>query len=160
MKPVLPALLTLSLGLAAGPADALSCMRPDVLRSYKAAADAYEAYVVVSGVMVHDVQSVPEDRNENSPRVNYTARLVGAYLGDEGFTGTFDAPVDVTLDCVSAWCSPLPAQRESVLAFVRKTETGYALNVQPCRQWLFENPEPEQMVALFDCHTSGNCTPN
>ncbi|WP_375175783.1 hypothetical protein [Pseudooceanicola sp.] len=158
MKLLLTAPLALSLTLASSPANALSCLRPEVLRSYQEAAEAKETYVVVSGVISHDVAAVPEARNADSPRIAFTARLAGASLTHDGFTAPFDAPVEVTLNCVSAWCAPLPPQHASVLAFVQKTEDGYSLDMQPCQQWLFENPEPEQMVALVDCHTSGNCS--
>lgn len=151
--------LIICLSLVGGPAAALSCLRPEVLRSYQEAAAAEEVYVVVSGVLSHDVDSVPEGRNSDSPPLSFPARLTGAALATDGFTAPFDAEVEVTLSCVSAWCAPPPPQNASVLAFLRKTEAGLLLDMQPCQQWLFEDPEPEDMFALFDCHTSGNCTP-
>ena len=157
MKKLISAALALL--MSANGALALSCMRPDVLTSYKAAAEASERYVVVSGVMAHDTPQSEQAQTGNPKVVSFTSRLVGRYLQDDGFMGEFDAPVQVTLNCVSEWCATMPPQRASVLAFVQMKNDGFVLDVQPCQRWLFQDPEPEQMVALFDCHTSGNCTP-
>ncbi|WP_407494508.1 hypothetical protein [Pseudooceanicola sp. MF1-13] len=157
MKHVISA--TLALMMSANGALALSCMRPDALSSYKAAAEASEPYVVVSGVLAHQMPPSEQAQTGEPKVVSFTAQLVGRYLRDDGFTGNFSAPVDVTLNCVSEWCATLPPQRASVLAFLQIKDDAYVLDVQPCQQWLFQDPEPEQMVALFACHTEGDCTP-
>lgn len=145
--------------LAAAPAVALSCLRPDVAQSYKAASEAAEAYIVVHGQLQHDKVSVPERTQEGGAPETFEARLVGSYLNGADFSGAFDAPVTVTLNCAVVWCAPLPPQDSDILAFVQKTESGYLIDAQPCQQWLFTAPTAAQIEQITSCHAGGDCTP-
>lgn len=148
---------TLTIVLPANTALALSCLRPDVVRSYQMAAEASESYVVVSGVLDHQMAEVPTDRKEGNAPVSFAAQLVGKHLTADGFTGDFSRPVEVTLNCVSVWCATLPPQHSSVLAYVRMEGDQFFIDANPCQTWLFDDPTPDQMVSVVACHTEGNC---
>lgn len=149
--------VALAVALTATPALSLSCMKPDVVRSYQQAADADDHFVVVSGTLSHSRVPIPSGKREGQQPLTFTAKLVGKYLQNDGFTGDFAAPVEVTLNCVSVWCATLPPQNSKVLAFVKLTPTRYEIDAQPCPTWLFDEPEPDQMVRLVMCHTKGDC---
>ena len=79
-------LTSMALVLAAGPALALSCLRPDVARTYSQASEAEQAYVVVAGALRFDEGRLPENDGTNQDRrtVAIPARLEGKSLSRAG----------------------------------------------------------------------------
>ncbi|WP_136636480.1 hypothetical protein [Pseudooceanicola onchidii] len=153
MKSLLPVLV---LSLSAGPALALSCMRPDPVRSYQQAAEAEEAYLVVTGTLSHDPTSVPDRHSPEQP-VSFPATLTGAFLKDDRFHGAFAAPVTVNVDCVMMTCGQMPEPSQEVLVYLQESPDGYQLNVGPCGGWMFTDPSDEDIDRVARCHASGDC---
>ncbi|MGR3540123.1 MAG: hypothetical protein ACU0BS_01655 [Hasllibacter sp.] len=140
--------------LAAGPAAALSCLRPDVARSFAAAAEAEERYVVVAGELTLDA---PLPGGTGAVARSVGGRIEGRALGADGrFAAPFASEVTVTSACAGPWCGSA-ADGEWVM-FLLAGDGGYELIAEPCGRWAFE-PAPEALRRIGECMTGGDCAP-
>lgn len=152
MKPILAAALSLSL---ASQAQALSCIRPDIVQSYKDHAEATDSYVVVRGKFRF---TPPKSRSdENNPKEQrIKARFEGVALSQRRFDTSFSRPVDIIFGCAGPWCGSVIPDTEAI-AFVQQTDNGLVLDEGPCPWRVFYEPTKEQVDRLLSCHTSGIC---
>lgn len=152
--------LAFALSLLATPALSLSCLPPDVARSFKDAAEAEQAYVVVHGTLSFDEALLPESaqQDQNPPNVEIPARLTGKSLSNSGFTTDFDRPITLRAVCFGPWCGRTAAGGEH-LAFVEQTESGYVLTLTPCGDYSFAEPTPAMVKKAAACFKGRNCTP-
>lgn len=152
----------LGLGLlAAGPAAALSCLRPDVANAYRMAAEAEEAYVVLLGEFTFAPSQQPQttgDINAPEPAPPVPAGFSGKSLSAEGFSRDFAGEVTLEPECLAAWCGGFPEPGEA-LAFVLKEGESYRLVLGPCGGTHFPVPTPEQIARVEACHAGGDCAP-
>lgn len=149
---LLAPLVALALALP-GPAAALSCRRPDVARSYKAAAASAEAYVIVLGQLAFDPQPLP---NAGKGR-RIPARLTGNAVTAHGLGAPLDMAVTLNVQCVSAWCGrATPGQQ--MLMFLRQTGVGYVLDASPCQMFHFPDPQASDLATLRRCLAGRPCT--
>ncbi|MEZ5713939.1 MAG: hypothetical protein R3D85_01490 [Paracoccaceae bacterium] len=151
------ALSTLALAALIGlpdPAAALSCRRPDVARSYKTAAAAPEAYVVVLGRLAFAADRLPKRGKGGRIR----ARLTGHAVTATGLGARLDRTVTLNVTCVSAWCgSATPGQ--DMLMFLRQDGADYVLDATPCQQFHFPDPPEADLATLRRCLAGGPCSP-
>lgn len=144
----------------AGPAAALSCIRPDVARSYQQAADAEEEYVILLGTFSMDRSALNPPRPRANPNlaksVSVPAKFSGKFLGRDGFVRDWQGPVKVTAQCFGPWCAGAPPAAQ-ILAFVQKTNEGYHLALSPCGGFAYANPTPKMLNVVKTCHASGPC---
>ena len=90
------AALALSATLLPQAATALSCLRPDVARSFTEVAAASESYIVVYGVF----SFTPFETNpQGTPAIN--ARFAGQSLTLDGFTHPTELNVSIQATCLS-----------------------------------------------------------
>lgn len=154
-------LLALALAISAPmPALALSCLAPDVLRSYAQFDAAKEEYVVVHGRLTLDMSELPKGMmgDQRPPRMTkLAAALKGKSLNDSGFTVPFDRQLTLEVTCLSQWCGQVQ-NGEDILAFVRKDADGYAMRVSPCGGTAFATPKPAMLKQVTQCMTEQNCT--
>jgi len=141
--------------LAAGPALALSCRAPDVVRSYLDADASDDFYTVVLGRITAGIPISSDFAPRSGTRI--AARLRGRVLGPDGFARPYARSIQVQIGCAGAWCGNLPPQDRDVLVFLRHENGDRVLEVGPCPQWLFQNPDAEQVARVADCHTGGAC---
>jgi hypothetical protein len=132
----------------AGPAAALSCLRPEVGRSFEEADAREEIFVVGIGALERTGEDVPDAPPSDDPnrRVGYSfaARFEGMLATTDGFDvpGTLDVTVEVS--CVSAWCGG-ESLSEDALYFLRRDGEDYALEARPCGGYVFEAPTEAQI---------------
>ncbi len=151
-------LVALSLPMQAA---ALSCLRPSVARSYAEVAEAKEAYIVVHGRLTFDRRKLPRDGNHGIKPPKLTkipARLVGKSMSAKGFTVPFDHEVTLDVACYGPWCGSAENGGQ-VLAFVKRSNATYALDVNPCGGRVFDNPKPKMLKQVLNCHKGRGCKP-
>ena len=155
-------LLPLALSAFASPALALSCLPPDVARSYNEAASAEQAYVVVHGTLTFDETRLPDidmnHQDQTPPNVDIPARLTGKSLSRAGFKTDFDRPITLRAVCFGPWCGRAVSGTDH-LAFVEMTDSGYALTVTPCGGYEFPDPTKAMLKKVVGCFSGKPCTP-
>lgn len=149
MKRVLTGLV---FALAAGPAAALSCLRPDVARTYQKASEAEQAYVVVTGALRFDEARLPRDDGTNRDRrvVTIPARLEGTSLSRSGFTTPFTRNITLEVNCFGPWCGGAQSGVE-YLVFLEKHGRTLVMVADPCGSWSFPEPSAEQVKQVETC---------
>ncbi len=125
----------IALAIFTGPALALSCLPPDLARSYQQAKEAKEVYIIVEGRLSFDESKLPVvDYNNqlDTPHNTYIpAHLTGHSLTISGFDSGFDQPITLNAKCFGPWCAK-PASDLPYLAFLEQTDAGYMLVLDPC----------------------------
>lgn len=159
----LAAALVATLLAAAGPASALSCMRPDPVRAFTAASEAEDSYIVVIGTFTFDEGKLPRgmvmDGSGDDPRPDpIPAQFKGSGLTLRGFTTPMDMPVTVQPVCFGPWCGGMASGFET-LAFLRRDGTGYVVEADPCGGWVFPEPARAVRQQMVDCLRGEDCTP-
>ncbi|RYH04072.1 hypothetical protein EU805_01485 [Salipiger sp. IMCC34102] len=139
--------------LAAGPATALSCLRPDPLASFDMAAQSELPYLVLSG-RITPIGAPPAEDQAGA----YAARLTGEGLAYEGLTVPFDETVTLDLQCNGPWCG-VPPGDDPVLVFARVDGERPLIELDPCSTWVFPAPDRQTEEALAQCLTDGACSP-
>lgn len=142
--------------LAAGPASALSCLRPDAVRLYEDARDSAEVYTIVKGRILADgpiLVPVPDRDGKNGLVTG--VRLRGHILGARGFLDPVEAGIGLRLTCVSVWCAAPPPE-DVLLMALRQTPSGSELSIGPCGGdavvWT-----ADAEARLLDCHRGIRC---
>ncbi|WP_317056770.1 hypothetical protein [Roseovarius rhodophyticola] len=153
----------LMFGLAmfiAGPALALSCVRPDVANTYKNAAEAEEIYVVVHGTLTFDQNRMPEYdlSDQNRPDTLIPARLEGVSLSREGFVAPFKRNISLLRQCIGPWCGGV-ASGVDYLVFLQKAGVDYVMVAGPCGSFAFPEPSQVQLDQARSCMRDEGCDP-
>ena len=141
--------------LAAGPATALSCLRPDAVRLFEQARDAKETFHIVKGrVTLLETPNLP-DPNQKKPAMTL-ARVDGAALSKSGFHATFSEGVLLEVPCLGPWCGdPDGLEGELIMAIEVSGDTRI-LRLGPCGgdqvQW-------DQVAEdrILTCYLDGDC---
>lgn len=150
-------LLVCALALLPVQAAALSCLRPDVQRSYAEVDAAPESYVVVSGRLTFDPAALPRSHQKDTqPRTEVTAHLTGKSFGKDGFALPFERDIQMDVLCFGPWCGGVDTGAE-VLAFIKRGAEGYTLEVSPCGGRVFANPMPKMLRQVEQCFAQGRC---
>lgn len=154
------AALACALCLAAGPGLALSCMAPDVARTFARAADAEARYVVVRGRLDFDAAQLPEtdwqDQQATPPHTAIKARITGWALSKSGFDRRFERKIMLDLQCFGPWCaSAVPGT--DYLGFLEQRPDGYVLVLDPCGGMGFATPTQEMLDRVQTCFQTGVC---
>lgn len=138
---------------------ALSCIRPSVERSYAEAAAAKETYVIAQGRLTFNQRKLPRDGDGTRKPAKLTridAQLVGKSMTSNGFNVPFDHPVTLEVACYGPWCGRAENGGQ-VLAFLKRSKGGYALDINPCGGRAFANPKAKMLKQVVQCHKGGNC---
>lgn len=152
--PLIAATLTL---LVATPALSLSCMRPDVKRSFQQAAQAEEVYVVAHGTLTFAEHKLPEAvGNDSPPQTLIPAHLSGKALSATGFDVEFDRDITLEVLCFGPWCGGAGSGND-YLVFLRKDHEGYTMSSDPCASMIFQDPSPEMIDTVATCFEEGSC---
>jgi len=159
---VIRAVLVSLLCALTGPALALSCLPPDAARTYQQAAEAEEAYIVVHARLEFDAAALPrtdwQDQAASPPHTLIPARMTGQALTKTGFDLPFDRPITLDAQCFGPWCAGA-TPGTSYLAFLKRTEDGYLLALDPCGGMGFADPTPENLRRVETCYSGGICAP-
>ena len=148
--------------LTAGPALALSCLAPDITRTYQQAAEAVETYIVVYGQLSFDEDQLPvvdySNQMDTPPDTLIPARINGKSLTLGGFSTDFDMPITLNAKCFGPWCAQ-PKSDVPYLAFLERTDDGYTLVLDPCGGFGFARPSEATRQKVAVCFQGGACTP-
>lgn len=144
-------------GLAAGPAAALSCLRPDIVNAFSDANAADEVYVIVLGRFDGGPGPRPDGTMDGEPR-NYRATFTGHTIHRGGEAEQINTLVHVLETCAGPWCAELNTADE-VLTFLEVDPAGGApsLVLGPCYGNFFPSPTEAQLDAVQECFVNG-CT--
>ena len=158
--PVMRTLAFLLCMFAPMPALALSCRAPLRLNRPTAMRPNPRPFLQCSKArlpLMRGALPQPDMKTQKSPqRTVIPARFKGHSLSKAGFVTAFDRPVDLVVRCAVVWCGG-GKSGENLVAFVEKTETGYALEVGPCGGRAFE-ASAKNVSRAKQCMTSGNCS--
>lgn len=146
--------------MTAGPADALSCLRPDPARSFQQAEASEQTYVIARGTLDFDGAELPEGMSTaaEDQSVSVPARLSGMGLTRDGYTVPFDRDVTLVLQCLGPWCGTATPGTE-VLAFLEKDDDGYTIRQSPCGGLAFQDAPDDWYDTVATCFAGGDCTP-
>lgn len=146
--------------LICGPAFALSCMRPDVARSFQEMESSRSVYVAVHGKLTFKEARLPKGdksgQTKTPPKTRLRASLQGMSLGWDGFEHNFDRNITLIAQCHGPWCAR-PQSGQTYLAFVKRTKEGYELWVSPCGGRAFPEPSKEQLDVAHQCLRGNRC---
>lgn len=146
--------------LGAGQAAALSCLRPDLARSFNQATASEKTYVVLYGTFDFDLRKLPQvdwDRQQDvKPDNPIRARFTGHSLSRQGFVPSSIKRMTLNAQCFGPWCSAL-APDTPYLAFVEKIGDRYTLAISPCGGFAFANPTQDQLDQVTTCFQGSPC---
>lgn len=154
------AVLSAAITLIASEAVALSCLAPDVARSFERAAQAEERYLIMLGTFEFGEVPSSDTGDINNPReVSVRSEFQGQYLTENGFQAAPPLAVEIAFTCAAAWCGGMASDGAQVLAFVEQTNAGYTLNVGPCGGQAFREPNATQIEQVLSCMSGDICEP-
>ena len=147
--------------LCAGQAAALSCLPPDVVRTYREVDADSARWGAVVGRLDFDESRLPQpDRREVSPpQTEIRAQLIGHSLTPEGWTRPFQQNVTLRVQCIAAWCAT-PVSGRTYLAFVKREGARRVVIADPCGTTLFPRPARRDLDRLQSCFAGGRCEPD
>lgn len=157
-RPAVAAALVLALVLA-GPAAALSCLRPDIDRMWTRAVSSDDTYTVVMGRFDFDAGHLPNPRGAGQNPTYLPARFAGLTLTQQGFVTSRPVPVTVELRCLGPWCGSLKPG-ETVVAFLRQTPRGRVVEIGPCGGMVWPDPDAKIQRRLIACMNGAACVPD
>ena len=149
------ALLALVLAALTGSAaQALSCARPDVARSYQIANDAADTFRLYLGTVDY---ADPAPHKQAGP-TTLKARMQARGITRTGFSAWVERDVTINVTCTGHWCGGVPEQ-ERLLIFLRQDGADGVIDAPPCGGFVFPNPGQADMRILRTCLSGGPCTP-
>lgn len=141
--------------LAAGPASALSCMRPDAVRLFEAARDAEEGYYIVKGeVALLEPANVADPQRKTVATTR--ARVTGYALGRTGFRARFERDIQVEASCLASWCGSAEGLDGERLMAIRVDDGALTLPMGPCASFTV-NWDQSGEDRLLACYQNGVC---
>lgn len=158
MKPAL--LLAICVALIATESSALSCLRPDAARTFKALDAAPEPYQILRGQLEFDEAALPgaepatsQGGNRQGAMIEATVR--GHLLTAAGFTTPFEGPVTLNIGCAGPWCGGLTANIDTI-AFVQLMPNGTRMiSVEACPFAVFQANIDDRIVGQIAACASG-----
>lgn len=154
MKPEIFAVSVVAV-LMTGQAQALSCLPPDVARTFTWASKADERFVVLLGRFTHDADPLVPGSGSEKTTLEVAGTFNGQYLGADGFTNAPTLDVQLNMNCLGPWCGTL-GNDEELLAFIKVTEAGYILDLDLCYSTTFA-PSPENAARAEACMNGQAC---
>lgn len=157
-----PLILSMALAATALPAHALSCLPPDVARTFNRAAEAEDTYIVVHGTLTFDTSKLPQadwqNQQNKPPNTLIPARLTGQSMSKAGFKTPFDSAITLNAQCLGLWCAGAKSGTP-YLAFLERGTQGYTLVLGPCGGLGFADPTPEMLRKALQCFRGSPCKP-
>lgn len=145
--------LALALAFTSAPAAALSCLRPDIARSYDWADERPEPFVLALGSLVRAGPDTPDGPVSDNPqdRVSYSfpARFDGRLATADGFTVERAFDVTVEVQCESVWCGGESLSDYGLYFLRRDGEDTHALEAGLCGGFFFGNPTEHLLMEVL-----------
>ncbi|WP_457646833.1 hypothetical protein [Profundibacter sp.] len=153
---------TCLLALTAGPALALSCLRPTIENSYLDHAKAEESYILVFGELTNKRNMVhgPKIPGGTGARgESFTATFVGKQASRAGFDRPLETTVAVSTTCAGPWCGSVNFDLP-MITFLEITPYGHRLTEGPCGGNIFYTPTEAEEKSVLQCLRGGVCNPD
>lgn len=154
----------LFIGFVAGPASALSCMKPSIEMSYNGWADAKDRYFIATGKLT-PLSPLPKVPNAGQlsanpgakPDLRAVYRFEGELIGIEDNT-PLNHVVWVKVDCAGPWCGNFPkTSKASVFAFKHMPDYTLEASFGPCGGNIFEDTSGAIEKQVKSCMVEGRC---
>lgn len=151
-----------------GQAMALSCLKPNMGRSFNERAADDQVWVLAEGQILADLplqdllRLPPPGENGQMPvQETRTVSAGGSFVGRQLGAKT-EAPLNdriaLSVECLSPWCGAFPPEGTPLLAFLKRTaDGGLALEAGLCPRGFVERPSAAQVSALRNCLAKGSC---
>jgi len=143
-------------------AHALSCARPDLVKTLEEAKASEKLYHILVGKFItvsprpltpYNEILRPEDQFKPRPPVITRTFFEGYSLAKRPYMDSrlTRFPVDIETSCAGPWCSSVPSSDRPLIAFV-EARHGQAplLKISPCPSWTFP-AEPQKVAKLRQC---------
>lgn len=145
--------LAAALFVVAAPAMALTCLRPDIARSYDWADSRPDPFIVALGSLVRTGPDTPDGTASDNPQgpasYSFPARFEGMVATPDGFTQERVLDVTVEVQCRSVWCGG-PSLSDYGLYFLRHDAgDAHALEAGLCGGFFFDNPTEHQLSEVL-----------
>lgn len=165
------AFVAMTLCLNTGTAQALSCLRPNIARTFNDLNSSERNYVMALGVLeqtgarvAKGSKPVPDpDRPEQPVRDigiphEVPARFTGQMYGAAGLGAEQSLDVVVVEVCLASWCGSFPKTAQNVLVFIEQTEVDYRIRSGPCEGDFKLSPSQKELDILQSCLAAGQCS--
>lgn len=146
----------------AGPALALSCVRPDAVRDFLEADASSDVWIVVDGTLRFDQTALPPRvplNNDAPPTTDISARITGKSLSENGFARDFDSTITLRILCFGAWCGGVE-NGQRYLSFLKRENGGYVLFANPCGSRVYPDASERLRKTLTRCMRGQTCLPD
>lgn len=151
--------LIAALLMTTGPVMALSCYPADATDYFWQAQQSPDRYIVVHGTVSVRSEPTPSHRSPDRKGITYRGTFSGKQATKSGFKTVEDFDVIVRVTCVASWCGG-PVSGQPVLAFLKKTRSGYELLSSPCNDLLVRNPSGADLRSVDRCMVNpSRCAP-
>jgi hypothetical protein len=141
--------------ISATQASALSCLPPNIARSFNNANALPYTYVLAQGFL-SPMGRVPKYKAGKGR--NIRTRFNGVLLSSTGKTAQQSFTVTVDTACYGDPCGELPDEKQELVALFRKTAFGYRLQTNPCGGDYKSSPTPKDIHLLQSCLKNGGCS--
>jgi len=142
-------------------AFALSCARPDVVKTLEDAKASEKLYYVLVGNFTpigprpkpHGGYISPEDQFKPRPPQITPSMFDGYSVGKTRYQDSHLTrfPLDIETSCAGPWCSDLPSGDREMIAFVEARDGQVPLlKISPCPYWTF-TAEDEHVKKIRQC---------
>lgn len=135
--------------------NALSCMSPNIIKSYQYINIHSNKTVVILKGNFSESKLTWEKSKKLETRVINT-NFKGFMLGKHGFEIPYSGPVGIVLECFADWCGSIQS-KENIIAFVNIEEQKLKLRIQPCNSTIFSADISDNEQRLLKCHRFGEC---
>ncbi len=136
-------------------AQSLSCIRPNLARSFNWYQESEDRYRMAVG-SVSNLQSpgkyIPGQMR--AIRADFTGRLFGL----SGLGPVTTTRIILTSTCIASWCGNFPKPNVNSVVFLKSRKTGPVLEIPPCPGGYFPNPSHQTIELLQACLRYGKCT--
>ena len=154
--------ITLAATLFANSAYALSCMRPNLARTFNNAAASKDTFHVAYGKIKPTQKVVDPNKNttdiNNKKSYSVKAEFTGGFLGFNGFGKSKTKPIRVNVSCLGAWCGGFPNSADDMIVFLKRTPDGMTVDSGPCGGDIKFNPSEEELNIIKSCMRNGKCS--
>ena len=151
-------LLAAALATIGGQVQALSCLRPDPIETFKQVAAAPESYFVLYGQLTFDEDALPAGMSNEMSRMPapIPAQFRGNSLSLEGFTNRYFGDMALQIGCVGQWCGYARSGVDAVY-FVEVSDGPTTIQADACGGMIFEEPSQATLDMLTSCVQGGTC---
>lgn len=139
----------------ASQAAALSCLKPNIGRTFNFVQESADTFSMALGTVTAKGR-IPK-YVEGKPRY-IPSKFKGVFLGSNGQSKEHEIDITVDAICVVHWCGGFPETDEDMLVFLKKTDVGYRLESNPCGGNYKIAPTPKEVRTLQKCMRRGKCS--